>query len=149
MTPRYCATAGAIAAAIACVALAATAATLPAPAPTALAVDAATTINGVEAACTGIGQTRADPRWQAYGVRLEFSNAKNEYLVGGAVQISDASGHILLAASCDAPWVLLKLPAGDYRVEARLTSSAAAPRSARFHAPAQGQLRVVLQFPDA
>lgn len=125
------------------------AATPPPLAPVVLPVDSPTTVNGVEAACTGVGQTRNDPQWQAYGVRVEFSNARNEYLVGGAIMVRDSAGRELVNVSCDAPWVLLRLPKGAYRVEGRLTGSDAKPRSAPFEAPAAGQLRVVLQFPDA
>jgi hypothetical protein len=114
-----------------------------------LPLDAPAVVNGVELACTGIGQTRAEARWQAYGVRIEFSNARNEYLTGGAVVVRDAAGRELVNASCDAPWVLLRLPKGAYRAEGRLLGSAAKPRSAPFAPPASGQLRVVLQFPDA
>ena len=145
MTPRWM-TASTAAAVSTTLAFAAAAATVPLAAP-AMAVDRAVVIGGIEAACTGIGQTRTDPRWQVYDVRLEFSNARNEYLVGGEVSVSDAGGRVLLAASCDAPWIVLKLPAGDYRVEARIAPSAL-PRNTRFHVTGQGQMRVVLQFPD-
>jgi hypothetical protein len=117
--------------------------------PVVLAVDAETRVGGVEVACTGIGQTRADARWQAYGVRVEFSNIRNEYLVGGAISVRDHAGREVLAVSCDAPWILLRLPPGDYRVEGRLLDSPAKPRSASVTPPRQGQMRVVLQFPDA
>jgi hypothetical protein len=113
------------------------------------AADAPTIVNGVDLACTGIGQTRKDTRWEAYGVRLEFSNARNEYLTGAVVVVRDARGRELVNVACDAPWILLKLPKGAYRVDGRLLESAAKPRSAPFRAPASGQLRVVLQFPDA
>ncbi len=117
--------------------------------PVALAVDAETTLSGIPVACTGIGQTRDDPRWQAYGVRVEVSNAANEYLVGGAVTVRDRAGREVLSASCDAPWILMKLPPGAYRIEGRILGSSARPRSAPFSAPARGQMRLVLQFPDA
>lgn len=117
--------------------------------PVALPVDAPTVVNGIEVACTGVGQTRDEPRWQAYGVRIEFSNALNEYLTGGAIVVRDAAGRELVNVSCDAPWILLRLPNGAYRVEGRLLDSAAKPRSAPFTPPAGGQMRVVLQFPDA
>lgn len=116
--------------------------------PVALAVDAEATASGVELACTGIGQTRDDPRWQTYGVRVEFSNARNEYLAGGAITVRDQAGRELLTVSCAAPWILLRLPKGVYRIEGWLPDSAAKPRSARFTAPASGQVRVVLQFLD-
>lgn len=115
----------------------------------ALPVDAETKVNGVDLACTGIGQTRDDPRWGAYGVRVEFSNARNEYLAGAAMELRDRTGREILSVSCDAPWILLRLPPGGYSVEGRLLESTAKPRSATFKPPAQGQTRVVLQFPDA
>lgn len=117
--------------------------------PVVLVPDAAASVNGVELACTGIGQTRDDARWLAYPVRIEFSNARNEYLVGAAITVRDAAGRELVNASCDAPWILLRLPKGAYRVEGRILGSSAKPRSAPFASPASGQLRVVLQFPDA
>lgn len=117
--------------------------------PAALPVDAPTVVNGVDVACTGIGQTRLEDRWRGYGVRVEFSNARNEYLTGGAIVVRDAAGRELVNVSCEAPWILLRLPKGAYRVEGRLLNSAAKPRSAPFASPASGQVRVVLQFPDA
>lgn len=115
----------------------------------ALAVDVETTVNGVQLVCTGIGQTRDEPRWRGYPVRIEFSNRRNEYLVGGAITVRDAGGRDLFSASCDAPWILLRLPKGAYQVEGRMPNAAAKSRSASFAPPAAGQLRVVLQFEDA
>jgi hypothetical protein len=114
-----------------------------------LPVDVETNAGGVPVACTGIGQTRLDPKWQAYGVRVEVSNAANEYLVGGAVTVKDRKGAEVLSVSCDAPWILMKLPAGAYSIEGRLLNSAAKPKSAPFSPPKSGQMRLVLQFPDA
>ena len=117
--------------------------------PKALTVDDETLAGGVPVACTGVGQTRLDPKWQAYGVRVEVSNAMNEYLVGAAVTVRDRSGAEVLSVACDAPWVLMKLPPGAYVVEGRLLNSPARPRSAPFSPPRTGQMRLVLQFPDA
>lgn len=118
-------------------------------APVILPVDVAQTVNGVEVACTGIGaDARQASEWATYPVRVEFSNARNEYLVGATVQLSDGTGRELLTVACDAPWVLLRLPEGRYRVTAHMLDAAAAPRSATFQAPDVGQLRVVLQFRD-
>lgn len=135
-----------IAAVVGLLAGAAAAAETPVVAP----VDQPVQINGVDVACTGYGRAmREDPRWQAYGVRIEFSNARNEYLAGAVVTVRGAAGRVVLSASCDAPWLLMKLPAGAYRVEARLSGADAKPRSAAFRPPKTGQSRLVLQFPDA
>lgn len=116
--------------------------------PQALTVDAETTAGGVPMACTGIGQTRLDAKWQAYPVRVEFSNARNEYLVNGAITVKDHKGAEVLSVACDAPWILMKLPAGAYTVQGHIVGSPAKPRSAHFSPPKAGQMRLVLQFPD-
>ena len=130
-------------------ALAAAVASPAASQPVSLPVDAETTAGGVPVACTGVGQTRLDPKWQAYGVRVEVSNALNEYLVGGAVTVRGHKGAEVLSVTCDAPWILMKLPPGAYVVEGRILNSTAKPRSAPFSPPKTGQMRLVLQFPDA
>jgi hypothetical protein len=114
-----------------------------------MAVDREVAIGDVEVACTGIGDTRADPKWAAYPIRVEFSNARNEYMVDALVALLDAKGEAVLVVRCDSPWLLLKPPPGTYSVYAELMDSAARMRSARFTVPAQGQKRVVLQFPDS
>jgi len=134
--------AGALGAACLLVASAGDAAAQPAP----LALDTETTIAGVDVACTGIGQTRLDPRWDAYPVRVEFSNARSEYLSDGEIALADAKGTPILDVRCEGPWILLKLKPGAYRVEGRIAN--AKPRTARFKPPAKGQMRLVLQFPD-
>lgn len=106
-------------------------------------------MDGVGLACTGVGETRADPKWAAYPIRVEFSNAKDEYMIDALVALANAKGEMVLTVRCDGPWLLLKPPPGTYAVYAQLADSAAMPRSARFTVPAKGQKRVVLQFPGA
>ena len=118
--------------------------------PSEVKLDQTATLGGVEVACTGIGQTKADPKWQAYPVRLEFATAQQTYLAGEEVTVLDGKGRPQFDLTCDGPWVLMKLPAGvAYRVEAKLTDQSAAPRSGTVKAPKQGQVRFVLTFPDA
>ncbi len=118
--------------------------------PVEVKLDQTATLGGVEVACTGIGQTKSDPQWLAYPVRLEFATGQQTYLAGEEVTVSSAKGQPLFDLTCDGPWVLMKLPAGvRYRVEAKLTDQSAAPRSATVTAPKQGQVRFVLTFPDA
>jgi hypothetical protein len=113
-----------------------------------LPIDRPVVVAGVEAACTGIGQTRTDKKWEAYPVRVEFSDARNEYLGSGEITVT-ADHKPLLSVRCGAPWILLKLPDGAYVVEGRIPGTQAKPRSASFHTPKHGQMRLVLQFPDA
>jgi hypothetical protein len=118
-------------------------------APTVLPLHRAITVAGIDVACTGVGQTRDDPQWNAYGVRIEFSNGLNEYLGDGAIRLRNSAGALLLEVTCDAPWVLLRLPAGHYSVVGWVPGSSAKPRSAPISPPRTGQTRFVLQFPDA
>jgi hypothetical protein len=127
----------------------------PAPAPATgplvsiVALDTETTIGGVGAACTGIGQTREDPKWAAYPVRIETSDGQNAYLAGAVIQVRTPKGQPLLNAECDGPWLLLMLPPGRYVAEARIDGAAAKPRTAPFVVQAgKRQLRVVMQFTE-
>ncbi len=113
-----------------------------------LPLDAETTVNGVPVACTGIGQVRLDPKWKAYPVRVEFSDSKKDYLTEEAASVFTSAGRILFAVRCQAPWILMKLPAGSYRIEATIPGTAAKPRVEHFSPPASGQMRLVLEFPD-
>ena len=118
--------------------------------PAELQLDAVTTIAGVEVACTGIGQTKNDPRWLGYPVRLEFANTQHEYLVGVTVRLSASQGASLFEVSCAGPWLLLKLPdRAPYRVEAHMSDAIAPVLSRVVIAPKTGQTRVVLTFPDS
>src|SRR5471030_755219 len=127
------------------VVLLATGGVMAADAPHALPLDTATTVNGVEVACTGIGQTKLDPRWLAFPVRVEFSDALDNHLADEVATFFDAAGRPILSVQCEAPWILLKLQPGAYKVEGRLVNSPAMPRSAPFRPPAKGQMRLILK----
>jgi hypothetical protein len=114
--------------------------------PTTLPIDKEAVVAGIGVGCTGIGQTRLEGRWQAYPVRVEFSNALSEYLTDGELTVSRVKGGVILSVKCAGPWILLKLPAGNYRVEGRVPGGKA--KSANVKPPAHGQSRVVLQFPE-
>ncbi len=50
--------------------------------PCAFLLDHETTIAGIGVACTGIGQTKNDPKWQAYPVLVEYAGPGGELLAG-------------------------------------------------------------------
>jgi hypothetical protein len=78
------------------------------PAPVAVPLDAEVTLNGVGFACTGVGQTRHDPKWLTWPLRVEFSNQRRDLLTDGAVAVVDGAGHDLAAVTCEAPWILVR-----------------------------------------
>lgn len=117
--------------------------------PVRVPLDRETTVGGIGVGCTGIGQTKNDPKWKDYPVKLEFADAQRALLANEVVTVS-ADGAPVAEVACEGPWLLLKLPAGKaYQVEARLAQSSAGPRSASVKAPAHGQATFVLTFPDA
>ncbi|HXQ12702.1 MAG TPA: hypothetical protein VN805_17055 [Caulobacteraceae bacterium] len=134
----------ALCAAAAFLALAAGAAADPTPVP----IDSEATVGGIDVGCTGIGESKLDPKWQAYPVRVEFSDANNDYLANEVLTVRSASGAELLTVACEGPWILLKLPTGSYSVIGRVPGTSAQPRTATFRPPSHGQMRVVLKFPD-
>jgi hypothetical protein len=119
----------------------------PAHAQSYVSMDNPVSIDGVQAVCTGIGdEAQHDPRWPGYPIRVEFSNGGAQYLSGAHVVLSQG-GKTLAALDCAGPWVLFKLPPGDYKVDATLLNNqGGGTRSAEFSPPAEGQKRVVLQF---
>jgi hypothetical protein len=110
-------------------------------------MDNPVTLNGIETVCTGIADSKDDPRWKTYPVRIEFSNGGAQYLAGAHVELSQGSKQ-LTSLDCSASWVLFKLSPGNYSVTATLLDSNAKPRMAKFSPPKSGQKRIVLRFPD-
>jgi len=112
--------------------------------------DTPTRIDGVKAVCTGVGESKDNPRWSAYPLRLVFADKRGQYTAGEKIDISE-NGRTVIQARCDAPWLLLKPASGDYRVTATLSGpngerQASADFSARSSGP---QKTVTLAFPVA
>jgi hypothetical protein len=130
-----------------CMALATTAVAQPVR----VGLDQETTVGGIPVGCTGIGQTKNDPKWKAYSVRVEFADAAHAYLADEALNVSDASGAPVLDVSCEGPWILLGLPPGKlFKLDARLTDPGehhGARVTSGVKAPSHGQVRAVLTFP--
>jgi hypothetical protein len=104
-------------------------------------------MNGLETVCTGVGETKDDPQWLSYPIRIEFSNGGAQYLSGATVKISEGANTVA-SLDCAGAWVLLKGAPGNYRVDASIDGSSARPVTAPFHMGAGGQKRIVLRFPD-
>jgi len=115
--------------------------------PVTMGWDSEMTLAGVGLACTGIGQTKDDPKWLAYPLRIEFANRAREYLIDATVTLTDNKGAKLFTVTCPGAWLLLKLPSpAPYRVDALIKGQAAPTTTVR--SPAKGQTRVILVFPQ-
>lgn len=108
--------------------------------------DQPTDVNGYEIACSGVGdEARVDPRWPAFAVKVEFANRDAEYLSDIDVSVADSAGKVLFHVRCETPWLLAKLPAGKYTVTGTYEGIS---KTAKLTAPATGQARVVVRFPE-
>jgi hypothetical protein len=118
---------------------------MPAGAASRLHPDKPLQLDGLEAVCTGIGsESRADPRWQAYPLKIEVAGKGGQYLGDVTLSVQQA-GKELAAVECEGPWILFRLPAGRYQIEAQTEGKTA--RSSAI-VPAEGQGRIILRFPD-
>lgn len=110
-----------------------------------LVLDHETRINGIGMACTGVGSdSRVDPRWNDYSLKLEFAGAHGEFL--GFVDVTlNRKGHELVHVRCPGPWLLFQLPPGRYGLSAWVGR-----QPAKFNALVRphGQARVVVHIPD-
>jgi hypothetical protein len=113
--------------------------------PQLLVLDTPTDVNGIETVCTGIdSDSRNDPRWAEYPLRLEFAAGSRAYVADETVGIT--GGGTALQVRCPGPWLLAKLPAGKYNVVA--TVEGGVTKSAVVNVPRTGRVRAVLHFPE-
>jgi len=102
-------------------------------------------IGTVEAVCTGVGlDARENPLWAGYPLKVEVAGRGGQYL--GEVQLTvTQAGQTIASLRCGGPWILLRLTAGRYAVEAQTEGHKV---SSSALVPANGQSRVILRFPD-
>ena len=110
-----------------------------------LPLDNATEISGIETVCTGVGlEARADRRWNAYSLRVELAGKGGQYL--GDVRVTVTKDNkAILTTTCGGPWLLFKLPAARYQVDATIENKTV---SSAAYVPASGQGRIILRFPE-
>ena len=102
-------------------------------------------VRGVQTVCTGLDPaSRDDPRWEAYPLKLEFHDAAGRLVPFAEVAISDIKGQNIVSVRCPAPWLLLGLPAGDYK--ASVASPHGAEQALGFIVPKQGQKSVMVRL---
>ena len=99
-------------------------------------------INGVQSVCTGVtSDTRMNPEWKNYSLRLEFAGQGGQYLGDETVNVSGHGQNY--SVHCRGPWVLMMLPPGSYHVAADVAD--AGHKDITVHVPGH----VVVRFPNA
>ena len=101
-------------------------------------------IGGIETVCTGVGSAKDNPAWSAYPVKLVFANNAGQDLAQVHVAITQ-KGKTAMETDCDAPWLLVKAPAGVYGVKATVGPLAA---TGTFSVTSGPQKTVTLAFPS-
>jgi hypothetical protein len=113
--------------------------------PGALPYDTPTTVNGVEAVCSGVGVSDEDKaRWNKYPLKVVVSGKDGQFLAGEQVAVTKG-GHDIVSVICDGPWVIFKLAPGEYGVRATVDGRSV---DARARVPKTGQGLVNLRFPN-
>jgi hypothetical protein len=111
-----------------------------------LPLNSPTTVNGIQAVCTGIGdEAQRDARWATYPLKIVFAGKGGQWVTDADVTIA-RDGKDLMAAHCGGPWLLVKVPAGRYRITGIMDGQTAETNA---FAPATGQGRAILRFPDS
>jgi hypothetical protein len=111
----------------------------------ALPFDSPVSMRAMEAVCTGIGaDSRNDPRWATFPLRIELVGRAGEYLGQAEVTLSQ-NDEAIIGVQCGGPWLLVRLPPGRYDVTAVVGNVS---KTGRATVPATGQGRLVIRFPE-
>jgi len=112
-----------------------------------IALDQTMTIHGLEVACTGVGlEAREDAKWKSWPMLIEFVGKAGQML-GDTTVVTVSGNGKNVAAHCEGPWILMKLPAGTYHVSADVAEGG--HKEANVKVPASGQMHFTMRFPNA
>ena len=115
-------------------------------APSAWAVDDEQMYEGILYACTGIAESKTDPRWEQYAVKMVFAGATGQLLGDIQVRVDDKNGRQIFETHCFAPWLMLALQPGRYKATA--TARQVFTHSVDFLVSAGRQAYIVVRFPE-
>ncbi len=110
-----------------------------------LPVDQPQNVDGVQTACTGIGDREEnETRWNNYPVKLEAVGGYGQWLGDQDVTVR-GKGHDV-QVHCSGPWLLMGLEPGSYRATVAVPN--AEPKHVTFTVPKQGHREVIVRFKD-
>lgn len=110
-----------------------------------LVPDIPTKTANIEAVCTGVGlDARKNPAWADYPLKIEVAGRGGQYL-GDIHLVLSQKNQTLATLTCGGPWILFRVAAGRYQIEARTEGRTV---SSAALVPAVGQSRIILRFPE-
>lgn len=115
-------------------------------APAQVAQDQELSFQGIKYACTGVGESKEDPRWANYSAKLMFTTGGRAYVSFVQVKVEDAQGKVVLDVDCDAPWIVAQLPPGSYTIKA--TADRKYPKSAKLQVGGGKPSELAIRFPE-
>lgn len=101
---------------------------------------------GIKYACTGVAESKEDPRWTQYPVKLMFTTGGRAYVSFVQVKIEDPQGKVVLEVECDSPWLMADLKPGSYTV--KVTADKKYPKSAKLQVAGGKQVEQAIRFPE-
>lgn len=113
--------------------------------------DKVMTKDGIRYVCTGVGEeSRTDPRWKDFAAKLVFTVKGGGYLPDVQTDIKNGKGQQVFSMKCDAPWLLVDLPAARYKVVATAEDPQGKTheRTADISVAAKGQREAIIRFDD-
>lgn len=104
---------------------------------------------GVRYVCTGIGESKDDPRWHTFALKLVFATEPRGALLSNVrSRISDCAGGVVLDVHCaDEPWLIAGLAPGRYRISA--TANGGFKKTVNIVVRPGKQTYTVIRFPSA
>jgi hypothetical protein len=108
-----------------------------------LPLDTPQTMRNMEAVCTGIGSdSREDPRWPSYPLRVEVVGEKGQFLGEAEVSVNKGT-EAIISVRCGGPWVLFRLDPGAYTITATVEGKTV---TSRINVGGKTQARTALRF---
>ena len=97
-------------------------------------------------ACTGIAESKEDPRWGKYSTKLMFTTGGRAYVSYIQLSIKDAQGNTVFETDCDAPWIVVDLKPGKYSISA--TALKKYTKNATINVGGGKQTELAIRFPE-
>lgn len=107
--------------------------------------DAVKKKDGVSYMCSGIGESKDDPRTAKFPLKIVFATNSSALYSDVTVKINDEGGKKVFDLFCDGAWLLVDLPSGKYSITA--SDQKGQSRSCSMTA-GSSQTQCVLRWPD-